>query len=705
MANGSRRVDESAHAIAELFRGSATLRHACRSLLDLLPSRFGVDRAAVILRLDGRTECVARGLPYQIVHELQRKARRSGNVDEHITEDALRQEGIPELEPFRVVSFRSREGGLSGMLLVDQVPDDDRLSLLPEVIRRAAPALVQVADRDRMHRDFNALREEVTQLRNAFDHLPDPVIAPGGPDRGFLTNRRAEELLVSASDDSAGRRHAVERNNLFFSAFQAKALLGANENRELILIDPADGSALLFEVNILEVSQPLGPEEGYVYVLRDITDLKQTTAELENHYVRSVAAEHRVRRESERLNVVLANAGVPILVTNGRSDIVLMNRDAERLVEAWGGASHGTPEVPTNNVKITSLISDFLLQSEQRKEEEVTLMEPGAAGEFPARIVLTKITGPRGEPNAVVCVLHDLTEEREIARLADELRSLNVDLEARVAEATRELSERNRELEDQREQLARASRLKTEFLAMMSHELRTPINSILGFNSLLQEGVLGSLAPEQHHALEKMRAASDHLLSLINDILDLSKVEAGKLSLRPQAVPLTAFLENIAATLAPMAKAKDLEFQLAVEEGIPNVHTDPTRLRQVILNLGSNAVKFTSQGVVELRVGRSDRAGFLRFEMEDTGSGIEDDDLERIFEEFRQVDHFTTREQRGTGLGLAISRKLLALMGGTLSVRSSPGEGSLFWFELLASESALEHVAGRTAGEGSPEIG
>lgn len=248
----------------------------------------------------------------------------------------------------------------------------------------------------------------------------------------------------------------------------------------------------------------------------------------------------------------------------------------------------------------------------------------------------------------------------------------------------RELAYRTRQLEAQRTELERASRMKSEFLAIMSHELRTPVNAMLGYNSLLREGLFGKPTERQEDALKRMHDAAGHLLSLINDILDLSTVEAGHVELRPAEPGLEEFLSTISEDILPLAAAKSLEYRLEVPQDVPKVVADGTRLRQVLFYLLSNAVKFTESGTVTVRAFGTLHSGreHIRLEVEDTGIGIAPEDIQVIFQEFRKVDQSVARQHKGTGLGLAISRKLILLMGGHLGVRSERGAGSTFYLEL-----------------------
>ena len=249
-----------------------------------------------------------------------------------------------------------------------------------------------------------------------------------------------------------------------------------------------------------------------------------------------------------------------------------------------------------------------------------------------------------------------------------------------------------------RDEAAAASRAKSEFLANMSHEIRTPLSSIIGMADLLWEG---GLDPSQRKYVGILREAGEHLLGLINDILDLSRIEAGELRLERRDLNLRAEVERAVELVAPRARMKGLELHCRVAPGLPAaVQGDPLRIRQVLVNLLGNAIKFTERGEVLLLVERAAAGGDeLRFAVRDTGIGMAPDQLERIFRKFEQVDTSVTRRYGGSGLGLSISKRLVEMMGGRIWVESAPGRGSLFAFEvrLPEAEGAPSRQSGITA--------
>ncbi|MBW8900145.1 MAG: response regulator [Massilia sp.] len=259
----------------------------------------------------------------------------------------------------------------------------------------------------------------------------------------------------------------------------------------------------------------------------------------------------------------------------------------------------------------------------------------------------------------------------------------------RLAEQAANLDNKNTALVQVQEQLReraleleRASRYKSEFLANMSHELRTPLNSSLILAKLLADNAAGNLNEEQVRFAQTIYAAGNDLLNLINDILDISKVEAGKLELVPEDLALRRVIEGLARTFDPLARQKHLDFVLDVAPDVPaSIHTDRQRLEQILKNLLSNAVKFTDKGQVKLTVS-ANGDGWIQFAVQDSGIGIAPEQQEKIFDAFHQADGSTARKYGGTGLGLSISRDLTGLLGGTLSMTSTPGEGSTFVLSL-----------------------
>ncbi|WP_405813928.1 HAMP domain-containing protein [Streptomyces sp. NBC_01390] len=338
-----------------------------------------------------------------------------------------------------------------------------------------------------------------------------------------------------------------------------------------------------------------------------------------------------------------------------------------------------------------------------------------------------------GESQRLTAELQARSEELQVQQ--DELQRSNAELEEKASllssqnsdiEAKNlEIEQARQELETRAQELALASKYKSEFLANMSHELRTPLNSLLILAQLLAQNPSRNLTPKQVEYAGIIHSAGSDLLQLINDILDLSKVEAGKMDVTPERVPLRKLLEYVEATFRPMTTQKSLDFTVATAPGTPaDLLTDDSRLRQILRNLLSNAVKFTEQGSVALRIepaaDREVPAGVVRggpvvaFRVRDTGIGIPQQQLETIFGAFQQADGTTSRKYGGTGLGLSITREIAQLLGGAVMVDSTPGQGSTFTLYLPVARADFEEVLdgggppteqhSRTAGRELPSV-
>jgi signal transduction histidine kinase len=240
-----------------------------------------------------------------------------------------------------------------------------------------------------------------------------------------------------------------------------------------------------------------------------------------------------------------------------------------------------------------------------------------------------------------------------------------------------ELEVLNTELTMRSQDLEQALATRSRFYAAMSHELRTPINAIIGYNTLILDGIFGDVAPRQEEGLRRAQRAAEHLMELVNDVLDLAKIEAGRIEIQVEPTRLARVVDELLDTVRPMAEEHGTRMDTAMKGDCP-VQTDPRRVRQILLNLLSNAAKFGAGGTVTITCMRT--GGGVAVEVRDRGPGIPPEEHERIFEEFVQLGG--ADGSGGTGLGLPISRRLATLLGGSLTVQSAPGEGSTFRLEL-----------------------
>jgi len=570
----------------------------------------------------------------------------------------------------------------AGVVMLEATVPDDLVASLARIAMLAGPILARMGMAAAVRQAADRAARERDRLTSIIDSLPDPIVITNAANDIIVQNARAERLLNTRDSDSEGRRRAVEVNNLLFTSYLARAVMtGGLQSgpRELNLVDPGEGTDLLFEV----LAHPLGGGadggNAVLSVLRDVTDLRRAGYELERQMQRVRLAEFEATRERDRLNLILENVADPILVTDDQSNIIMMNEEAERLfqVRESGKRNYGALQaIRGNDTKFTSFISEFTLGTAIARRARMALTDPGSGRELPVEVVSGKIINEHGEPSVIVSVVHDLTKQVENERLYEELKKFSAQLEERIREATSDLEAQNLKLQWQSQELARANRLKSEFLASMSHELRTPLNAVLGHTSLLLDRLFGDVTTQQTDSLERIRAAGQHLQALIDDILDLAKIEAGKMPLHLEEIPLAEVITEVAQQLEPMVRKKGLEATYRVADEDLVIYTDRTKLRQILLNLLSNAVKFTHVGWVRLTATRVDE--IVRIAVSDSGIGIKHEHLDAIWEDFRQIDQSRTREFGGTGLGLSITRKLLERLGGGVQVESSYGVGTSF---------------------------
>lgn len=270
--------------------------------------------------------------------------------------------------------------------------------------------------------------------------------------------------------------------------------------------------------------------------------------------------------------------------------------------------------------------------------------------------------------------------QKEVDKVTSDLRNLNEELEKRVSLRTHDLEKANKELEIEKERAESADRLKSAFLATMSHELRTPLNSIIGFTGILLKGIAGPLNDEQIKQLSMAKGSGQHLLALINDVLDISKIEAGQLVVSFNPFDFGKSLNKVISIVQPLADKKGLKLKADISPLITNVISDERRIEQIFLNLVNNSIKFTDHGFVEVKSELENNSVVTK--ITDTGIGIADEDMDKLFRPFSQVDTGLTRNHEGTGLGLSICKKLLDKLGGSITVESKVNYGSVFTVSL-----------------------
>jgi signal transduction histidine kinase len=531
------------------------------------------------------------------------------------------------------------------------------------------------------------LGQERMLLYSIINAVTDPILLTDTEGRLLIANARAEKLFSAPDDASEGWRRAVSLNNMLFSAALSTTAVEEKTmepaRRELLLVDPLEGSDLVFE---LLSSRAKDERQGtyVVSVLRNVTDLAKAKEEIEESYRTLRVAQAEVRDERHRLDLIIDSVADPILVTDEAGDIVLMNTPAERLFTA-------PPENPesvvrrvrTNGAHLTSFVSSLLASGdEQRHRGEISLVDPGTGQPSPVEAVAGTILSEQRELTWVVTILHDLRETLEKARLYLQLKEASAALEVKVTEATAELAQQNELLRRQALDLEQASSLKTQFLTNMSHELRTPLNAILGYTHMLLQGVSGPVSDAQRRSLTRIDSNSRHLLALINDILDITRIEAGRMPINVTTFRVAQLVDEVMTELEAIVRRSNLSVKSRIQSNLPQLRSDRQKVKQILVNLLSNALKFTHQGSVTVTAGFQPQSRTITIAVSDTGIGIADADQVRIFEDFRQLDSSPARGYGGTGLGLSICRRLAATLEGAIELRSEPGKGSTFTLKL-----------------------
>lgn len=393
-------------------------------------------------------------------------------------------------------------------------------------------------------------------------------------------------------------------------------------------------------------------------------------------------------RESEsRFRDVVTSALDAIVLFDGSGTITLFNGAAERM---FGCAS--TDAVGTSITRFfpdgRTTLDDLRTAAGRQAAEAPAKSACRASGEsFPIELSVTVLDTNRDA--AYTLIARDVSDR---ARHEQMLRQQAISLETALGE----LEALNEELSRRQTDLERAMTARNRFYASMSHELRTPINAVLGYSTLLLEGIYGSLDEKQREGIERTQKAARHLLELVNDVLDLSRVEAGKIDLRLQPVTFPAIIEDLFVTVRPLADQFGSGLAIDNVGESFRVVSDPRRVRQILLNLLSNAIKFGRGRPIRVALTRRDDGG-VAIDVIDQGEGIAPKDQERIFHEFVQLEK--TQAAVGTGLGLPISRRLAELLSGSLTVESTPGRGSTFRLSLPESAAAREAVSAHASDE------
>ncbi len=440
-----------------------------------------------------------------------------------------------------------------------------------------------------------------------------------------------------------------------------------------------DGTEFPAEASISKLE--LEGETVFTVILRDVTERKR--------------AEEQIGQQNRELiettsflnNVLESSTEYAIIAMDLEGRVQAWNEGARRnygyAAEEMVGRQNGrilyTPE---DNA--SGRVRTFLETALRAGQVEGVFERTRKNGtRFTASVAVTLRRDAEGRPIGYVLISKDITAQKL--------------LEAQI-------QHKNEELEEQYRRVQEANRLKSEFLANMSHELRTPLNAIIGFSELMYDERVGPISPDHKEFLGDILTSSEHLLQLINDVLDLAKVESGKMEFRPEVVNLERLVGEVRDILRGLAANRRIQVGVELDRGLPPIVADLGKLKQILYNYLSNAIKFTPEGgQVTIRAGMEGADAF-RLEVEDTGIGIRPEDMHRLFVEFQQLDAGSAKKYAGTGLGLALTRRLVEAQGGTVGVQSVPGQGSTFYAILPLVADTLPISTGSTAAHSLPAL-
>ena len=532
--------------------------------------------------------------------------------------------------------------------------DRDSYDLLRRFAERVGIVASLATHQERLVTTVTKLQRERTWIESIMKSVADPIVLTDLDNEILLQNRRAEELFSGSANAGEGKRRALKMNDLLFSAYLSSATVSSSEviQRDITLVDPIEGSDIHFEVISTPATNGRGEPLGLVSIFRDVTDLREANEELARNFIKLQHAEAESRRERDRLDLIIENVGHPIVVCDSAGNFILFNRRAELLFqENEASGSSAATAVRTNAVKLTSFISTLASASETARQAEIELMDPERGRSLPMEITAREVLDEAGQVTAVVSILHDLTEIRELERRR---------VEQQLFES---------------EKLAAVGRLA----ASIAHEVNNPLEAIKNALYLMQTS---SEIDKNSRFLEIARKETERVSHIIRQMLGFAR-RAGEVDW----VDVNQLLEETLVLLEKKLKQQRIRVAKNLEPALPHVRARADQLRQVFLNLILNAQQaIEADGEIRISTARYEQAlqPSILVQLSDSGVGIAPDDIGRIF------DPFFSTGKKGTGLGLWVTQDIVRQHGGRIEVSSDVGRGTVFSIVLQVDSPILE---------------